>query len=127
MLEGLFDADRWSTTFQNMGPFWEGFGVTLQVVVAGLLLSLVLMISVLACGASAKTNTKVRIAGLKGPTTMGLVNLLSMEKEGTASNELTPMQQKWSDEHWLLQYDLMFGKGYALSRMGLESIAEGAD
>ncbi|MFR3877430.1 MAG: hypothetical protein ACLTYW_03970 [Collinsella sp.] len=37
MLEGLFDADRWSTTFQNMGPFWEGFGVTLQVVVAGLL------------------------------------------------------------------------------------------
>ena len=40
MLEGLFDADRWSTTFQNMGPFWEGFGVTLQVVVAGLLLSL---------------------------------------------------------------------------------------
>ena len=42
MLEGLFDADRWSTTFQNMGPFWEGFGVTLQVVVAGLLLSLML-------------------------------------------------------------------------------------
>lgn len=42
MLEGLFDADRWSTTLQNMGPFWEGFGVTLQVVVAGLLLSLVL-------------------------------------------------------------------------------------
>ena len=50
-----------------------------------LLLSLVLMISVLACGASAKTSTKVRIAGLKGPTTMGLVNLLSMEKDGTAS------------------------------------------
>ena len=24
MLEGLFDADRWSTTFQNMGPFWGG-------------------------------------------------------------------------------------------------------
>ena len=44
-----------------------------------LLLSLVLMISVLACGASAKTSKKVRIAGLKGPTTMGLVNLLSME------------------------------------------------
>ena len=40
-----------------------------------LLLSLVLMVSVLACGASAKTSTKVRIAGLKGPTTMGLVNL----------------------------------------------------
>ena len=43
------------------------------------------MVSVLACGASAKTSTKVRIAGLKGPTTMGLVNLLSMEKDGTAS------------------------------------------
>ena len=50
-----------------------------------------------------------------------------LEKDGTASNELTPLQQKWSDEHWLLQYDLMFGKGYALSRMGLGSIAEGAD
>ena len=50
-----------------------------------LLLSLVLMSSVLACGASAKTSKKVRIAGLKGPTTMGLVNLLSMEKDGTAS------------------------------------------
>ena len=50
-----------------------------------LLLSMVLMVSVLACGASAKTSTKVRIAGLKGPTTMGLVNLLSMEKDGTAS------------------------------------------
>ena len=50
-----------------------------------LLLSAVLLASTLACGASAKTNTKVRIAGLKGPTTMGLVNLLSMEKEGTAS------------------------------------------
>ena len=31
---------------------------------------------------SAKT---LRIAGLKGPTTMGLVNLLSMEKNGTAA------------------------------------------
>ena len=46
---------------------------------------LIMMVSVLACGASAKTSTKVRIAGLKGPTTMGLVNLLSMEKDGTAS------------------------------------------
>ena len=27
----------------------------------------------------------LRIAGLKGPTTMGLVNLLSMEEDGTAS------------------------------------------
>ena len=50
-----------------------------------------------------------------------------LEKDGTASNELTPLQQKWSDEHWLLQYDLMFGKGYALSRMGLKELAEAAD
>ena len=52
---------------------------------------------------------------------------LVKREDGTASNELTPLQQKWSDEHRLLQYDLMFGKGYALSRMGLESITEGAD
>ena len=50
-----------------------------------------------------------------------------MEKDGTTSNELTPLQQKWSDEHWLLQYDLMFGKGYALGRMGLEELAEDAE
>lgn len=51
-----------------------------------LLLSVAMMMSVLVCFASAKTSTtKVRIAGLKGPTTMGLVNLLSMEEKGTAS------------------------------------------
>ena len=49
-----------------------------------LLLSAVLLVGMLACGASAKTNTKVRIAGLKGPTTMGLVNLLSMVLFGMA-------------------------------------------
>ena len=31
------------------------------------------------------TTVALRIAGLKGPTTMGLVNLLSMEEDGTAS------------------------------------------
>ena len=31
------------------------------------------------------TNDALRIAGLKGPTTMGLVNLLSMEEDGNAS------------------------------------------
>ena len=50
-----------------------------------LLLSAALLLSVLACSASAKTSAAVRIAGLKGPTTMGLVNLLEMEKKGTAS------------------------------------------
>ena len=52
-----------------------------------LLLSVVMLVSLLACGASAKTLSAktLRIAGLKGPTTMGLVNLLSMEEDGTAS------------------------------------------
>ena len=50
-----------------------------------------------------------------------------MEKDGTTSNELTPLQQKWNDEHWLLQYDLMFGKGYALGRMGRDELAEDAE
>ena len=52
-----------------------------------LLLSVVLLVSLLACGASAKTNSTVRVAGLKGPTTMGLVNLLAMEENGTASQK----------------------------------------
>lgn len=41
-----------------------------------------------ACAASAKglsAEGPVRIAGLKGPTTMGLVNLLDMEQQGTAA------------------------------------------
>ena len=52
-----------------------------------LLLSVVMLVSLLACGASAKTLSAktLRIAGLKGPTTMGLVNLLSMKKNGTAA------------------------------------------
>ena len=48
-----------------------------------LLLSAALMISLLACGAfAAKTKSGVRIAGLKGPTTMGLVTQLDMERRG---------------------------------------------
>ena len=42
MLEGLLDPQRWTLTFANMGPFWEGFGVTLRVVAAGLSLALLL-------------------------------------------------------------------------------------
>ena len=41
-----------------------------------------------ACGATAKgmsAEGPVRIAGLKGPTTMGLVNLLDMEQQGSAA------------------------------------------
>ncbi len=52
-----------------------------------LLLSVALLLSVLsvaACAAKSGAQT-VRIAGLKGPTTMGLVNLLDMKEKGTAS------------------------------------------
>lgn len=42
MLDGLLDPRRWQITFDSMGGFWEGFGFTLQVVVAGLAISLVL-------------------------------------------------------------------------------------
>ena len=71
MLEGLFDADRWATTFQNMGPFWEGFGVTLQVVVAGLLLSLVLRV------------TTARGAVSRGFTVMPEIDLNNLSVTGT--------------------------------------------
>ena len=36
------------------------------------------------------TTDALRIAGLKGPTTMGLVNLLSMEADGTAAMDYRP-------------------------------------
>ena len=75
------------------------------------LLTLALALSLAACGGAASSSTAssaasgeavseaasseeakelsttdaLRIAGLKGPTTMGLVNLLSMEEDGTAS------------------------------------------
>ena len=55
------------------------------------ILSLLLAAALLllpACGAAAKgmsAEGPVRIAGLKGPTTMGLVNLLDMEQQGTAA------------------------------------------
>ena len=42
MLEGLFDSRRWQLTFADMGSFIEGFTFTLQVVVVGLIISLVL-------------------------------------------------------------------------------------
>ena len=51
-----------------------------------LLLSAALLVGMMVCGAfAAKSNSGVRIAGLKGPTTMGLVNLLDMERKGTAT------------------------------------------
>ena len=45
-----------------------------------------------------------------------------MNRDGTTTQEPTALQQQWSANHWLFQYDLMFGKGYALSRMGMEGL-----
>ena len=42
MWEGLLDPARWGAAFGEMDTFWAGFAVTLQVVVAGLVLALVL-------------------------------------------------------------------------------------
>ena len=46
----------------------------------------------------------------------------TMNLDGTTTQEPTEFQQRWCAEHWLLQYDLMFGKGYALQRMGLAGL-----
>ena len=46
-----------------------------------------------------------------------------MEPDGSTTLEPTAFQQRWNSEHWLLQYDLMFGKGYALDRMGLSAFS----
>lgn len=40
--------------------------------------------------------------------------------DGTVTQELTEDQAAWNRNHWLLQYDLMFGGEYALGRMGLD-------
>ena len=78
--------------------------------IVSLLLALTMALSLAACGGAASeavsseavseaaseaasseeakelsTTDALRIAGLKGPTTMGLVNLLSMEEDGTAA------------------------------------------
>lgn len=42
MLDGLLDAKRWELTLASMGDLWSGFGLTLKVVFAGLVLSIVL-------------------------------------------------------------------------------------
>ena len=42
MIDGLFDARRWQLTFAEIDSMWEGFGLTLKVVLAGLLPSIVL-------------------------------------------------------------------------------------
>ena len=45
-----------------------------------------------------------------------------MNRDGSTTRTPTSLQEQWSEKHWLLQYDLMFGKGYSLSRMGMEGL-----
>ena len=45
-----------------------------------------------------------------------------MDRDGTTHDTMTALQQQWSQNHWLLQYDLMFGRGYALDRMGMADL-----
>ena len=45
-----------------------------------------------------------------------------MNLNGTTTQQPSSLQSAWSQKHWMLQYDLMFGKGYALSRMGMEDL-----
>ena len=42
MLDGLFDLRRWQITLASMDGFWQGFAFTLQVAIAGLVISLAL-------------------------------------------------------------------------------------
>ena len=45
-----------------------------------------------------------------------------MNRNGTTTQQPSSLQSAWSQKHWMLQYDLMFGRGYALSRMGMEDL-----
>ena len=47
----------------------------------------------------------------------------TMSLDGTTTQQPTEFQQRWTNEHWMLQYDLMFGKGYALNRMGVAGLS----
>lgn len=44
---------------------------------------------------------------------------ITLNRDGTATETLTAFQEQWNRNHWLLQYDLMFGREYALERMGI--------
>lgn len=46
-----------------------------------------------------------------------------MNRDGSTTLEPTELQKRWNQEQWMLQYDLMFGKGYALDRMGLSAFS----
>ena len=38
---------------------------------------------------------------------------ITVNPDGSFSEQMTPEQEQWFDDHWLLQYDMMFGKQYA--------------
>ena len=46
-------------------------------------------------------------------TLAGHTKLIALDGNGSPTPAMTPAQQKIADEHWLLQYDFMFGKNYA--------------
>ena len=53
----------------------------------------------------------------------GFAQGVYLDSLGTPSWEFPSADAKDAfHKHWLLQYDLMFGKGYALGRMGMESL-----
>ena len=52
-----------------------------------------------------------------------ITRLTTLNLDGSTTQEPTEFQQRWSAEHWLLQYDLMFGRGYDLQRMGLAGLS----
>ena len=76
----------------------------------------------------------MNLYGLKQPTYFQYLNRqlqaayrantrgIVMNRDGSTTRTPTSLQEQWSEKHWLLQYDLMFGKGYALSRMGMEGL-----
>ena len=41
-------------------------------------------------------------------------NGVTVEPDGTTSDSMTEQQLQWYADHWMLQYDLMFGKEYCL-------------
>lgn len=48
----------------------------------------------------------------------------TMNRDGTTTDTMTDYQTRWNTGHWMLQYDLMFGEGYALERMGMDGLNE---
>ncbi len=37
---------------------------------------------------------------------------VTVNPDGNTSEEMTPEQEQWFNDHWLLQYDCMFGEHF---------------